>query len=173
MDFVSLSCCLSLVVLAAAFLPRASNDSFFSTFTEIIMTIAIFGGIITSAVSFILMTPFSKKNPTLAKLGIGWHYVGAIPEVEETAELLASSSACIAKKKKKEMCATIKDLDAYDKRRLKFMAGFLDSEFFTHTGDANAPMPIKRIKSTSTLGSSDDGEAEGEAEEKQARVVRV
>jgi len=161
MDFVSLSCCLSLVVLAAGWLPRSNNDGFFETVTFIMMTGAIFGGILATVVSFVLMTPFSKKNPALSKLGYQWHYVGEIPDVEETAELLSSSSSRISTKKKKEICATIYDLDAYDKRRLIFMARFLDSEFHTRTADnANAPMPMKRIKSTNSLGDIDLGEAE-------------
>ena len=173
MDFISLSCCLSLVVLAAAWLPRSNNDAFFTTVTEIMMTIAIFGGIITAAISFLLMTPFSKKNPMLAKLGLRWHYVGEIPEVEETAELLSSSASRIATKKKKEMCATIYDLDAYDKRRLIFMARFLDSEFHVQTAEnSDAPLPIRRIKSTNSLGSAEVGEAEEKGGEG-GRVVTV
>ena len=125
------------------------------------MTVAIFGGIITAAISFLLMTPFSKKNPMLAKLGLRWHYVGEIPEVEETVELLASSASRIATKKKKEMSSTIYDLDAYDKRRLIFMAKFLDSEFHVQTADnSDAPLPLKRIKSTNSLGAMEVGESE-------------
>lgn len=109
----------------------------------------------------------------LAKLGLRWHYVGEIPEVEETAELLSSSASRIATKKKKEMCATIYDLDAYDKRRLIFMARFLDSEFHVQTAEnSDAPLPIRRIKSTNSLGSAEVGEAEEKGGEG-GRVVTV
>lgn len=61
------------------------------------------------------------------------------------------------------MIKTIGEMDSYDKRRLVFNAKFLDTEFFAEGADAkDAPMPMKRIKSTSSL--KGEANAEGLAE---------
>lgn len=159
MDFVSLSSCLSLVVLAAAWLPRSDNVTFFTTVTEIVMVIAIVGGIGSAVVSFLLMTPYAKKDPNLKEIGLKIHLMGALENDDSTARMLCASSKRVAAKSEAQMVQTIKEMDSYDKRRLVFNAKFLDTEFFAEGVDAkDAPMPMKRIKSTTSI----KGEANAE-----------
>merc|ERR1719161_3195979 len=115
MDFVSLSSCLSLVVLAAAWLPRSNNVNFFTTVTEIVMVLAIVGGIGSAVVSFLLMTPYAKKEPTLKKIGLKMHLMGEIDGDDVTAKMLCASSKRIAAKTEAEMIKTIGEMDSYDK----------------------------------------------------------
>merc|ERR1712232_26735 len=97
--------------------------------------------------------------------GTKMHLLGEAPNIERTAEMLKSSSATLAAKSTAELNQTIKDLDAYDKRRLIFMAKLLDTEFHTQRqSQEDAPMPMKRIKSTASLEASLEPAAEvGEA----------
>merc|ERR1712091_689177 len=121
------------------------------------------------------MTPPAKKQPMLAEVGVRMHLLGEAPPIEETAELLRNSTANIATKNKDSMCATIKEMDAYDKRSLVMVAKMLDTEFYTATqGGADAPVPLKRIKSTTSLGVSSGAAAEvGEAKANPVNEVRV
>jgi len=175
MDFLSLSCCLSVVVLAAGYLAEAKNGAFFSTCTSILMFVGIIGGLLCAILSFLLMTPPAKANPASDKLGAQLHLLGEAPPVEKTAEMLKASSVILAKKPKEDIMQTIKDLDAYDKRRLMFMARLLDTEFHTQKQtQEDAPMPMKRIKSTASLEASLEAAAEvGEMPAGDVRVVTV
>jgi len=164
MDFVSLSCVLSLSVLAAAWLPRATDEDFFVTVTEVVMFVAIIGGFLVASFSFLLMTPFSKKNNSLQNLGVQMHLLGHPPAIDETSDMLNDTCSRMANKTKEQLTATIKDLDAYDKRKLMFFSKFIDSEFHVASkSDADAPQPMKRIKSTASL--------EGGEEEKTPKPV--
>jgi len=174
MDFMSLSCCLSIVVLAAGFNNDGGNRDFFDNATLILMFLGMIGGLIASILSFLLMTPPAKKQPALEKMGVQMHLLGEAPAIEETAVLLRNSTASITTKSQADMVATIKDLDAYDKRSLMLLAKMLDSEFYTakQGSNADAPLPLKRIKSTASMEASLEAAAEtGPANE--VRVVTV
>merc|ERR1719263_383763 len=91
------------------------------------------------------------------------HLMGALEADDATAKMLCASSKRVAAKTEAQMVQTIKDMDSYDKRRLVFNARFLDTEFFAEGADAkDAPMPMKRIKSTASI--KGEANAEGLAE---------
>jgi len=175
MDFVSLSCCLSIVVLAAAYLPRTENKSFFEIFQSVLMLFGMVGGLVVAVLSFLLMSPPAKKQTKLQQAGVQMHLMGEPPHIDDTAVLLHDSTASIITKSKADMVATIKDLDAYDKRSLMMLATMLDSEFYTmKQSREDAPMPMKRIKSTTSLEASLEAAAEvGGVPANEVKVVTV
>jgi hypothetical protein len=80
------------------------------------------------------------------------HLLGHPPGIDETSDILADTCSRMASKSKEQLTATIKDLDAYDKRKLVFYSKFIDSEFHVASkSDSDAPQPLKRIKSTASL----------------------
>lgn len=171
MDFVSLSCVLSLAVLAAAWLPRSNDEGFFEVVTEVVMSVAIMGGFIVASVSFILMTPFAKKNDQLKDVGVQMHLLCNLPDVDATAKTIHASSSRMATKSEAQIAATISELDAYDKRRLVLFSRFLDTEFAPAKADADAPQPMKRIKSTRSMEGAELDAGLGEEEGKLAVIT--
>lgn len=169
MDFVSLSCVLSLAVLAASFLPRSEDEGFFVTVTEIVMLVAIGGGFLVSAVSFMLMTPMSKKNAKLADLGVQLHLMGNAPDVDTCADLLKETTTRMVKRNKEHVKATYKELDAYDKRHLVMFSTFLETEFATA---AVAQARLSRV-SSADMGRLDSPGSKGSGSGKPKRMSRI
>jgi len=139
--------------------------------TEVVMSVAIMGGFIVASVSFLLMTPFAKKNDQLQNVGIQLHLLCNLPDVTATSKAISASSTRMATKSETQLAATIKDLDAYDKRRLVLFSKFLDTEFAPAKADADAPQPMRRIKSTRSMEGAELDAGLGEEEGKLAVIT--
>jgi len=77
----------------------------------------------------------------------------------------------MATKSEAQIAATISELDAYDKRRLVLFSRFLDTEFAPAKADADAPQPMKRIKSTRSMEGAELDAGLGEEEGKLAVIT--